>query len=124
SSALIFHKSLPVVLGNSYGQLELPDSLPPGAYTIRAYSATMLNLDTAFLFHRTVFISGKKNTAIVSQKDNEIRLEFFPESGNFVSGLMNSVAFKATDQSGMPVAVKGLIYNQKDEKILDFASIH
>jgi len=42
----------------------------------------------------------------------------FPEGGELVSGLINRVAFKATNGSGMPIMVKGLVVNDKN-KVID-----
>ena len=51
-------------------------------------------------------------------------ISFFPEGGNLVEGLMNTIAFKATDEKGIPVAVRGTISNNKNEKITSFSSYH
>jgi hypothetical protein len=48
-------------------------------------------------------------------------LQFFPESGNLLVGFPNRLAFKATDDEGKGIAVKGLIKNEKGDSITAFA---
>jgi hypothetical protein len=48
------------------------------------------------------------------------KLQFFPESGNLVVGFANRIAFKAIDNMGKGVAIKGVIKNEKDEEIIPF----
>ncbi|HEV7780034.1 MAG TPA: hypothetical protein VGO58_02155 [Chitinophagaceae bacterium] len=122
SGRVINRSILPVLLGTASGQLEMPATLTKGNYTVRAYTPTMLNHDAAFIYQRSIFVYGK-NT-IQSPKEKKLRLEFFPEGGNFVSGLTNTLAFKATDENGMPVAVNGSVFNDKNEKVTGFTTYH
>lgn len=104
SSLTLVKKVSPVVNGSSSGQIELPDSLTTGWYTIRAYTVTMLN-QPDYLFNRRIFVYGKKAPSL-PVADMFLRLEFFPEGGNFVSGLNNTIAFKLTDANGLPLQGK------------------
>lgn len=47
-------------------------------------------------------------------------LQFFPESGNFLEGFANRVAFKATDDEGKGIEVKGVVKNQEGEVVNHF----
>ena len=124
-SVVLDRKIVPAFWGAARGYISIPDSLITGNYTIRAYTATMLNQDEAFLFKRPFFIYGKKaNAPSLVSAPNKTRLEFFPEGGNLVNGLMNAVAFKATDSKGFPVAVTGSLRNQKDQELASFSSYH
>jgi hypothetical protein len=121
---LILRKIFPVFSGTSPGQLELPDTLSSGLYYIRAYSAVMLN-QPGFTFNKVVTIYGKENKEAGDSKMTGKRfLTFFPEGGNFVTGLLNRVAFKYTDKNGMPLPVEATIKNSKNEIITSFKSIH
>lgn len=116
---------IPVLLGTANGQFELPDSLISGSYIVRAYSPTMLNQDAGFIYKRSIYIYGKKNKkAEPVVKEKMIRLEFFPEGGNLVSGFSNSMAFKVTNENGLPIAAKGNILNEKNEVVATFSSLH
>jgi hypothetical protein len=126
SSIIIERKSLPVAVGVSRGQFELPDTLSSGKYIVRAYTATMLNQDAGFVYKKTITVTGKekKNPSATASSVKNIRMEFFPEGGNFVAGMANTVAFKATNEEGWPVNVEGVLKNSKGETITEFTSYH
>ena len=54
---------------------------------------------------------------------SEIQFGMYPEGGNLVENLPNTVAFKALDPSGRPVPVKGFLY-VNGKKIQSFSAIH
>jgi hypothetical protein len=115
---------VPVLLGSSNGHIELPDSLITGSYLIRAYSPTMLNQEGSFIYRHSIFIYGKKNSSAVSNKEKMIRLEFFPEGGNLVSDFNNTLAFKVTNENGLPISAKGNVLTEKNEVITTFSSLY
>lgn len=124
-AGVIARQTFPVARGISQGQFDLPDTLTSGTYIIRAYSATMLNNDPEFITRHTVFITGNREPVYTNvSATKKIRMEFFPEGGNFVAGRSNTVAFKATDEVGYPVQVNGILKNSKGESITAFNSYH
>ncbi len=126
SSQLISRKILPVLLGNTHGQFELPDTLHTGHYYIRAYTPTLYSRDPGFICRQSIFVFGKKknNEAAALKKPGELRLEFFPEGGHLISGLNNTIAFKATNEYGLPVPVSGVIKNDNGETLTSFSTYH
>jgi hypothetical protein len=126
SSSIINRQAFPLISGFTRGQVELPDTLPAGTYILRAYTATMLNHDQDFIYKKKFFIVGKnkKNAQPIVAEPQAIRMEFFPEGGNFITGLSNSIAYKATNENGLPVFVNGAIKNEKGEKVGEFSSYH
>ncbi len=126
SSGLIERKILPAVEGTAHGQLELPDTLSGGNYFLRAYSLTMLNQDMGFVYTRRIYISGKNNkvNTAIKERADPVRIEFFPEGGNFVTGLSNTMAYKATNGNGLPATVSGLVKNNAGETVAEFSSYH
>lgn len=126
---LLDRKVLPILDGRTFGQFELSDSLSSGNYLIRAYTPSTLNAapgqDSAYFFQRNIFVFGKNsNTQVIKKSSYFSRIEFFPESGNFVNGMMNTVAFKATDEEGNPISINGIVKNDKDEIVSEFSSVH
>ena len=115
---------VPILMGTASGQFELPNSLSTGSYLIRAYSPTMLNNNPDFIYKRSIFIYGKKNKIVEVPEEKITRLEFFPEGGNFVNGFSNTIAFKATNENGLPATLKGNILNEKNEVLTTFSSYH
>ena len=124
NNRILNRKVLPVLLGTSSGQLELPDSLASGTYTIRAYTRTMYELSRDFVFRKGIFVYGKKDPVSTAGPTASIRLVFFPEGGNLVSGLNSNVAFRATDAAGHPLQLAGKIRNSKGEDLTDFSTYH
>ena len=124
TGAVVGRAITPVLLGVANGHIEMPDSLISGSYQIRAFSPTMLNQDPGFIYKRSIFIYGKKNKTIEGPKDKLVRIEFFPEGGNLVNGFSNTIAFKASNEYGLPALVKGNIYNKKNELVTTFNSYH
>jgi hypothetical protein len=124
TGAVINRSIVPVLLGAANGHFELADSLQTSAYLIRAYSPTMLNHDAGFTGRRSIFIFGNKNIHTAPTKEKLTRLEFFPEGGNLITGFLNMVAFKATNENGFPVAAIGNILNGKNELVTTFSSLH
>ncbi len=122
---VMMRQVLPVVQGISRGQLELPDTLRAGQYMLRAYTPVMLNHDTGYLYKKPVFVFGKMAGVAPAAPATYIKLDFFPEGGNLISGLLNSVAFKATDQYGLPVAASGSVHKKSNgQKVAGFSAYH
>lgn len=115
----------PVLIGTATGQLELPESLKTGYYIIRAFTATMMNQSPDFVYTKKLFVYGKtetKRTAV--QPSPFTRLDFFPEGGNLLNNFNSTIAFKATDENGLPVSVSGKIRNSKGIEISSFSTYH
>jgi len=122
---VIFNKRYPASGAVAKGNIEIPDSLPQGNYYIRALTAGMLNYDEAFIYKKNVFIF--KGSAISTSGTHEaqnVSLQFFPESGSMVDGILTVVGFKATDQWGTPVDVNGVIRTEDGITIAYFKSFH
>ena len=122
-TAILCRKVLPVLLGSTSGQLEIPDSLISGTYTVRAYTRTMKDLSPDFPFRKGVYVFGKKETRIVTPPRKTIYY-FFPEGGNLVAGFSNNVAFKAVFENGFPAPVNAVIRNSKGESVATLSDYH
>ena len=105
--------------GVTAGEFLLPEGLAAGNYTLVVRSPNGLFSNQKQLFT----VSGYRST---SEKDaskaepappaethdadlSELRVGFFPEGGELVSGLENRVYFLASDSSGKPVKLSGKI---------------
>ncbi|HEY5746882.1 MAG TPA: MG2 domain-containing protein [Chryseolinea sp.] len=55
---------------------------------------------------------------------NHITLQFFPEGGDLLDGVTNSVAFKAVNEFGKGADVSGEIRDENDRFVCDFESYH
>ena len=124
TGAMVARHVFPVLLATSYGQVELPDTLTTGIYQLRAYTPAMLNNGTDFVFKKRVHIYGKKVVKNEATTTSSVQLDFFPEGGNLINGGVNAVAFKATDENGLPVGLSGLITDSKGNEITRFSTYH
>lgn len=123
-SSVLIRNIFPAYLGSVVGQIDLSESLPAGNYQIRAYSPVMLN-QSAFIFNKGITVFGAKNKKPI--KENKIltnQIRFFPEGGNFITGKLNKIAFKATDKNGMPMDVDGTIFDNKNMVVVGFKTTH
>ncbi len=124
SGRVIQKKILPIVGSAAVGDFVLPKTLYEGIYTIRAYTKQLMNFGTTnFYTHAlNIFNPEKRNTKI--PEESIYSTYFFPEGGNFVAGTQNTVAFKCTDQAGMPQNVEGKISDSKGKDVAGFMSSH
>jgi len=129
--------------GLGYGDFTLDSTISNGTYVIRAYSNWQQNFGEDYFFQKSVFINRltgvkaiqnqaarkevKTETGSTDQqvkKKTEIDLQFMPEGGFLVQTLYGKVAFKAIDDSGFGIAIKGNILNSKNEVITEFETQH
>lgn len=115
---------LPVLAGTSAGQIEIPDSLRSGTYTVTAFTPLMAEHSPDFIYRKAISIHGKELGKYVDTTVHGPRVYFFPEGGNLVSGLTGTVAFKAILGNGMPNSVEGKIINRKEEVVAAFRDEH
>ncbi len=75
-----------------------------------------------------IMIDYNGNTESISRSIpivlNNIKMEFFPEGGDMVSGLNSNIAFRALNEFGKPADVEGTIEDSKGNKVADFTSFH
>ncbi|WP_375446933.1 TonB-dependent receptor plug domain-containing protein [uncultured Fibrella sp.] len=116
--------------GYGEGYLALPDSLPTGRYTLRAYTGWMRNFLEDWYFNKAIDIVRADETKGASLVGNGSAIEarpdvqFLPEGGQLVAGLTSRVAFKAVSQTGVSVDVSGFVLDSKKDTIVGFQSQH
>lgn len=121
---LIADQKYPVSGATASGHIQIPDSLPQGNYYIRAFTPKMLNEDEAFNYHKNIFVYKQTGSGGVQGGGKTITVNFFPESGHLVEGILTTVAFKATDQWGQPAEVSGVIRTEEGTTIAPFKTVH
>src|SRR5215203_252140 len=123
NGTLLSHTVSPIVDGTTNGQIEVPENYSSNFVHVRAYTRWMLNFDTAFLYSKDIHILSpdavnKKGAVPVPA------IQFFPEGGDIIAGVKNRIAFKANDQFGKPVKIKGKLLDTKNNVIQSFSSVH
>lgn len=107
----------PLFQSTTKGSFDIPTGYKGDFVRVKAYTRWMLNDDTSFIYQKDIRINkiGKPEKKQVVLRT---KLELFPEGGSIVTGLDEKIAFKATNQFGVPVLVKGALLNDKN-KVLD-----
>ncbi|MEZ0484565.1 TonB-dependent receptor plug domain-containing protein [Fibrella aquatica] len=116
--------------GSSEGYLVLPDSLPTGRYTLRAYTGWMRNFSEEWYFTKPIDIvrtgqvgpTAGQTTAlgVVARPD----VQFLPEGGQLVAGVASRIAFKALSPVGVGVDIAGFVLDNKKDTVVGFQSQH
>ncbi|MFY7964670.1 MAG: hypothetical protein ACOVO1_07220 [Chitinophagaceae bacterium] len=120
---LIKHNSYPIFQSTAKGQFEIPEKYSGSSLHVKAYTKWMLNSDTIFLFNKYLPVL-QNNTPAMSASSIKTNVQFFPEGGDIVNGIGSFIAFKATNQFGKPIAIKGFVKNSKDELIDSIKTEH
>ena len=122
---LLSHSIIPVMYATAAGQFDIPADYPGKYIHVKAYTKWMLNFDSAFLYNKDIRILSKINNSSSTLKNTVIpSLQFFPEGGDAIEGVSNKIAFKANDQWGKPVKIKGIIQDNNGVKIDSLRTIH
>jgi hypothetical protein len=122
---VLWHSVSPVVEGSANGQFEVPAEYNGNYIHVKAYTKWMLNFDTAFLYSKDIRVISKNALSKPAAKPVAVAsLEFFPEGGDVIAGIVNKIAFKAVDQWGQPVRVKGIVQNAKGTFIDSLRPVH
>ncbi|WEA00578.1 hypothetical protein [Mucilaginibacter sp. SJ] len=119
--------------GVAAGHIFLDRSLPEGDYFLSAYSAhSFYNnrphyqaIKMVKVIRQTNSLLKGKATGITSDlhPQQSIQFSILPEGGQLVSGIRNTVAFKAVDKSGEPLDVTGKLL-QGNLPVTTFKSAH
>ncbi len=64
------------------------------------------------------------NKTVEIPVSSKVNIDFFPEGGNCVNGLLNNMAFKATFENGHPANISGDIINEKGEILTQTKTEH
>ena len=121
SGKMIKQTASPVLLSTAQGSFDIPAEYKGQLLQVKAFTRWMLNDDPAFSYQRELFINT--NTASTSKPEvYKTTVATFPEGGFLIQGLNTRIAFKATNQYGNPVFIKGVLSDEKNN-ILDSLTV-
>jgi hypothetical protein len=121
---LLLRNTAPIFKSTAWGSFDLPATFSGTRIHIRAYTSWMLNFDTSFVFTRDLRIIGINDDSAGRTEQPTVGLHFFPEGGEMIAGLENTIAFKAEDAYGQPQKISGILYDQAGKELVTFSSIH
>jgi hypothetical protein len=123
--AILQKKMMPVFESGAASNFDLPDTMTNSRVYIRAYTSWMLNFDSSLLYLKAFQVIPAGNTAKkMVAPASTYSLTLFPEGGDLVENISSRVAFKATDNEGIPVFVSGNITDASGKKITGFSAVH
>ena len=113
--------------GSATGDFTLPRSLNEGNYFIRAYTKYQQNFDEEGFFHKKIYVASplqRKTESSEKSGQNKIAVDFLPESGKLVLNAENRIAFKAINDEGKGIPVKGEIVDDEGKEITSFETTY
>ncbi len=123
---IILLQKVELIDGRVAGTISIPKKAKSGIYQLRAYTNWMKNFDSDFFFKKNIKIFNNK---ISEEKDNKVSkefsktdLQFFPEGGDIIDGLICKVAFKAIGVDGKGKKVRGKVVNDEGIKVANIVS--
>lgn len=115
----------PVIFSSAASQFILPDSFPKTTVIFRAYTTTMLNGDTDFIYvHPIRIINQPKKGAVTKAPAVTPQIRFLPEGGDWIAGLPAVMAFAATGANEAPVNCRGFVKGTDGKTVAEFSSVH
>ncbi len=123
SGKIIDQRKYPIAGATVSGDIQLEDSLK-GFYSLIATTKTISADDGNFVYGKNLYVYNASETVKKDTAKKTFSLQFFPESGHLVDRIRTQVAFKATDMSGNPIDVSGVIKSDSTTVITPFRSFH
>ncbi|MDN3585117.1 hypothetical protein QWY86_00445 [Pedobacter aquatilis] len=133
--------SMPTAMGITWAGFALkPEIYKKGNYTFRAYTNWMQNFGQTHIFSKSFKIldflqeeqiseveTTKKAKAIktvtsVPENQQQIDVQFLPESGAWLADRNQKMAFKAINADGKGIKINGAILDSKQQLITNFSS--
>ncbi|MBP6759659.1 MAG: hypothetical protein KA133_10435 [Flavobacterium sp.] len=124
---VVWEKKYEIENGFVDGHLFLKSELTEGIYTLAAYSSHSVdgNAKEFYAAKKLEILKTISLKTIVApiEKDSVVLFTTFPESGKLVSGIESTLAFKAVNSKGLPVAVSGNLF-ENGINLFPFKSSH
>jgi len=128
-----------------YCQIPLKAEFTPGHYRLRAYTNYMRNLPEDYFFSKEIYIGNAiksesedngggfeglqfeqgSHANDVNRRANSnaaFEVQFLPEGGNLISGITQTVAFKALAKDGLSCTVHGTLVDNDGNEVTTFSS--
>jgi hypothetical protein len=122
----VLQARIPLDTGLGNGSFQLPFSLHSGNYLLRAYTNWMKNSppDTWFEKRVTILNTLRNNPpgtpAATSARTPPYDIQFFPEGGSLIAGVLNHLAFHIVDSTGKGIACTGAILGDTGDTLVRF----
>ncbi|HEY0432473.1 MAG TPA: hypothetical protein VGC95_01295, partial [Chitinophagaceae bacterium] len=111
--------------GTGTGSFQLPTSLLSGNYVLRGYTSWMKNFSPGQYFHSMIgIVNTFKPSQLAAVADSSrYDIGFFPEGGNLVTGVENTVGFKVLANDGSGPGATGNLFDEANQMITSFNTL-
>jgi len=122
---VLTRNKLQLVKGTAHGNIDIPGGVHTGWYQLTGFTVWMMNFGKAEYFHQKIYIQNTSEAIAASTElPKKYHLSFFPEGGDPIEGIVSNIAFKAADESGIPVKVDGEVLNSDKKVIAKINTVH
>lgn len=118
---LLEEKKYPIIDASCHGDFTLSDTVDYANARIRAFTKANRLFDSSYFFEKQITVRSREKHRQENSisADNFLQVDFFPESGNFVAGISNFLAFKASYADGRPALISGVIKDELNKTVTD-----
>ncbi len=131
---IVVSKILRLNNGLAYGNILITDSIDDGNYMITAYTEWVRAMSDPFVFKKNIYIHNDEQSnyiskrsiqnnrafnAMISNRKNSQKIDFFPEGGSLISGLENIVIIRVLNQLNETLSFQAKIFDNNDKYITD-----
>ncbi len=117
----IYQAKIRLSKGKGYGDFFIPSLIPTGSYQLIAYTRWMRNFNQ--FYHHPLQIVNPFEVYTPNQESKQLSVEFYPEGGNLVNGVENTMAVEVKDYQGRGVDFNGRVVDQEGTVIDNISSV-
>ena len=125
---LIAQNKLPLADGKAYGNIDIPQKIKSGWYSLSGFTSWMMNFDHQAYYRQRIYISNLTDSLVtpIEKATNKkvYRIAFYPEGGDLVDGNLTKVAFNAYSNDGLPARAEGVVRDNTNKVIEKINTIH
>ena len=107
-----FQAKVEIKNGSGYGEIYIPTSINSGNFIVRGYTRWMRNYGPESYFHSimTIINPFKKLGLDPIPLEEDIAVNFYPESGNIINKVKTKVVFECKNSDDDPISISGKLY--------------
>ena len=124
---IITQNKLQLINGLAHGNIDIGQKVKTGWYMLRGFTSWIMNFGPQYYYNQRIYIRNladplepNKNQVITSK----YHINFYPEGGDLINNALETIAFKAYSDDGLPAKVEGVIKDNTGKKIADLSTIH
>ncbi|MEI8075221.1 MAG: hypothetical protein WCH78_10770, partial [Bacteroidota bacterium] len=121
---LLSHTTHPIFESSARAMFDIPANYKGAKIHLKAYTQWMLNYDSSFVYTKDIPVIQSDTANSAKSVLPVASIQFFPEGGDLINGINSNVGFIATNQSGKPVNIRGAIFNNGNQLVDSFLTMH